>query len=494
MNIYSWLRDSASDKPGKVCLTYKGRELTYGEFKRLTDAFGTSLRLAGIGRGDFVTMVLPNSSEFMIAYLAIAGIGAVVVPVNPAYSPRELAHILKDSGSKALIIERSKVSNYEAIQAQCPLETVITVGDDGNFQTWVSGKADELGEDMASDDVAAMVYSAGLTGYAMGAMLTHGNLSHNSDLMRQCFNCDETDRALVMIPCFHTFSASANFLSMIRLGASMHVMKGMDLAELKYALTEGGVTTVGAVPPLCFAFVHHPDLQTIDYKRLKAIISGGAALPLEIYHAFKERYGCEIYEGYGLTEASPVCSVNSIHKPVKPGSIGTVVPEVEVRVVDENGADVPVGSGGELIFRGPNVMKGYYRHERETNDIIRDGWLYTGDLGHVDADGYIYITGFKKEMIIVSGFNVYNREVEGVLKSIAGVRDAAIVGLPDLMRGATIRAYVVKEAGAELSEKELKVQARSQLANYKTPREFVFVDAIPRDANGKVLAEQLING
>lgn len=491
MNIYAWLRDSASDKPGKTSLIFKGRELTYAELKRLTDAFGTSLRLAGIGRGDFVTMVLPNSPEFIIAYLAIAGIGAVVVPVNPAYSPRELAHILSDSGSKALIIERSKLGTYEAIQAQCPLETVITAGDDGNFQAWVSGKADELNEAMDRDDVAAMVYSAGLTGYAMGAMLTHGNLDHNSNLMGPCFHCDENDRSLVMIPCFHTFSASVNFLSMVRLGASMHVMKGMDFAELRYALTDGGVTSIGAVPTLCFGFVHHPDLQGIDYSRIKAIISGGAALPMEIFDAFKERYGCEIHEGYGLTEASPVCSVNTNLLPVKPGSIGVTVPEVEVRVVDDNGQDVPVGTGGELIFRGPNVMKGYYRHEAETRDIIRDGWLYTGDLGHQDADGYLYITGFKKEMVIVSGFNVYNREVEGVLKSLPGVMDAAIVGLPDLMRGATIRAYVVKQAGSAVTEKDLKVQARTQLANYKTPREIVFVDEIPRDAAGKALVEQL---
>ena len=490
MNIYSWLKDHAAVRPEKVCIKTNEQEITYQELHKTVCAFGRALKKSGVTGGDKIVLVLPNIPEFIISYMAIIGLGATAVTVNPTYTPREVDHILWDSDAKVIILERSNLGNLSDIIKQNALKHIITTGEGGDFNRWVSGQSQEIGEDLSPDDPAVILYSAGLTGYPMGAMLTQRNLNHNSDLLRLCMDCDETDMTLTVIPLFHSFSASVNMLSMLRLGGSIYLMKRLDFKELNYALNEGGVTALCAVPTLFFGLIHHPDVQGVDCSGVRTLIAGGSALPLEIYRAFKEKFHQDIRQGYGITEASPVCSVNRKHRPIKPDSIGQTVPEVEVRVVDEGGLSLKPNQIGELLFKGPNIMKGYYKHKKETADIIRDGWLVTGDLGYVDEEGYIYITGYKKEMIITSGFNVYSREVEGVLNDIPGVKDSAITGVPDMMRGAIIKAYIALE-DKTISEQEIKQSARKRLAPYKTPRMVVFVNTIPRNEEGKVLWSHL---
>jgi long-chain acyl-CoA synthetase len=477
-------------RPEKVAIRFRDKEITYQELYRLADALGSALRRAGINRDDHVTLMLPNMPEFVISYMAVIGIGAVVTPVNPTYTSRELRHILCDSDSKALIIEHDNVGTYEAVARECPQPTVITAGKEGNFSSWVSDGGDGIIEDREKDDVAAMIYSSGLSGYPMGAMLTQGNLDHNSELISKCMGGDDADTALTIIPCFHSFSASVNMLSMLRDGGTIYLMKKLDFKELHHAFTDGGVTMINAVPTLFYGLVYHPDLADIDYTHMKTLIAGGSALPIEVYNAFKEKFHADIRQGYGLTEASPVCSVNQKHLPIKPTSIGTTVPGVSVRVEDDEGKILQPGETGELLFKGPNVMKGYYKQEQETGKVITDGWLHTGDLGYMDEDGFIYITGYKKDMVITSGFNVYSREVVNVLNSLPGVKDSAIIGEPDLMRGAIIKAFVVRD-DANLTEDEVKKFARKQLAPFKAPRKVEFVPGIPRDEKGKVLVDIL---
>jgi long-chain acyl-CoA synthetase len=493
MNIYSWLKDNASKRPGKAAIRFKDTSMTYAELFSLTGRLGTALRDAGIGRGDNVVIMLPNIPEFVISYMAAIGIGAVAVPVNPTFTSRELAHILSDSEARGLVIEENNFTTYSDIQDQYPLNAVITTGESGNFSQWVSGVDRGIIEDMDLDDTAAMVYSSGLTGNPMGAMLTQRNLDHNSDLMRICADADDTHTTLTVIPCFHSFSASVNMLSMLRYGGTIHLVKSLDFKELHNVLKEGKITCLCAVPTLFFGLLHHPDVQDIDYHGVKIIIAGGSALSMEVYQGFKDRFGVDIRQGYGITEATPVCAYNDLHKPLKPMSIGQAVPGVEARIVDEEGRVLAPDEKGEIIFKGPNIMKGYYKKEKETAEIIKDGWLYTGDLGYMDEDGYIYITGYKKEMIITSGFNVYNKEVESVLNSIPGVKDSAVVGIPDLMRGAIIKAYVVT-SDSDLGENEVKRLARRMLAPYKTPRKVEFVPSIPRDKDGKAVIEGIERG
>ena len=490
MNIYSWLEIHAKERPSKVCIKTHDREITYGELTWAARSLGTALKKAGLTKGDKVTLVLPNIPEFIISYMAIVGLGATVVPVNPAYTVWELAHIMRNSDSKAVILEKGSLETYREILEQCSLDIVITTGEGGSFNLWIIGQAREIGEDLTPDDVAVIMYSSGLTGYPMGVMLTQGNLDHNSDTMRLCMDCNETDTTLTSIPLFHSFSASVNMLSMLRLGGTIYLMKRLDFKEMDYALREAGITALCAVPTLFFGLIHHPEVQNVDCSKVRTLIAGGSALPLEIFNAFKEKFHQDIHQGYGITEASPVCSVNRKHRPIKPESIGQTVPGVEVMVGDDDGKPMKVNKTGELLFKGPNIMKGYYKYEKETAEILREGWLYTGDLGFIDEDGYLTITGYKKEMVITSGFNVYSREVEDVLNAIPGVRDSAITGVPDLMRGAVIKAYIARE-NTNISEQEIKHQARKRLASYKTPRMIVFVEEIPRNAQGQILRSQL---
>jgi len=490
MNLYSWLQSHAKARPAKVAIRFKDKEITFSELYKLTDSLATSLRKAGIKRDDHVTLMLPNMPEFVITYMAAIGAGAAVTLVNPSYTSRELRHILTDSDSKALIIEHDNVDTYEAIAQECPQSVVITAGKEGNFSLWVSDKGSGIIEDREMDDVAVMIYSSGLSGYPMGAMLTQGNLDHNSDLVRICMDGDETDTTLTVIPCFHSFSASVNMLSMIRYGGTIYLMKKLDFKELRHAIAECGISVISAVPTLFYGLVHHPDLAELSYTHMKTLIAGGSALPIEVYNAFKDKFHAELRQGYGLTEASPVCSVNQKHLPIKPASIGTTVPGVTARVEDDNGNILKPGEIGEILFRGPNIMKGYYKQEQETRRVITDGWLHTGDLGYMDEDGFIFITGYKKDMVITSGFNVYCREVVNVLNSIPGIRDSAIIGEPDLMRGAIIKAFIVRE-NANLTEDEVKKFARKQLAPFKAPRKVEFVSEIPRDEKGKALTDLL---
>lgn len=486
MNIYSWLRENARTRPDKVGIRYRDREVTYSEIASLTGRLGTAFKAAGVGRGDNVTIVLPNIPEFVISYMAAVSIGAVAVPVNPTFTSRELEHILKDSDSKAVVLEAGNLKTYEGIREECPLNIVITTGEEGNFAQWTSGPDRGIAEEMEPDDTAAMIYSSGLTGYPMGAMLTHRNLDHNSDLVRRCAGGDDTDTTLTVIPCFHSFSASVNMLSMLRYGGTTYLMKGLDFKELNHAISKCGITCICAVPTLFYGLLLHPDVQDLDYTGMKVILAGGSALSMEIYNGFKERFHVDIRQGYGLTEASPVCAYNFNDRKLKPASIGLPMPEVEARIVDEGGTVLKPHEKGELLFKGPNIMKGYYKREKETREIIRDGWLYTGDLGYMDEDGYLFITGYKKDMIITSGFNVYCKEVEGVLNSIPGVRESAIAGIPDLMRGAIIKAYIVAD-NSGLTENDVKHLARKMLAPYKTPRKVEFVPEILRDKNGKAV-------
>ena len=490
MNLYAWLEAHAKERPDKVCIKNREREITFAEFRDATRRLAASLKEAGLKPGDNLSMVLPNIPEFVIAYVAVAGMGATVVPINPAYTARELAHILDDSDSKGIILEKGAMESYREVLEERALKIVITTGEEGNFRQWLSAAPMDLGEDFPPDTVASMVYSSGLTGYPMGAMLTQGNLDHNSDLMRTMMDCSHQDMTLTVIPLFHSFSASVNMLSMLNYGGTIYLMKRLDFKELAGAIHEAGITAICAVPTLFFGLIHHPDVQGVDYSKVSTLIAGGSALPLQIYNDFKEKYHQDIRQGYGITEASPVCSVNRKHRVIKPETIGQTVAGVEVMVVDDNGTPLPAGQHGELLFKGANIMKGYYKRPAETSEIIKDGWLYTGDLGYVDSEGYITITGYKKEMVITSGFNVYSREVEGVLNAVPGVKDSAITGVPDLMRGAIIKAYIVRD-NHNLTEQEIKQFSRKRLASYKNPRIIVFVDEIPRDAHGKVILSEL---
>jgi len=329
---------------------------------------------------------------------------------------------------------------------------------------------------MKDDDPAVMIYTAGLTGKPLGAILTHRNLLTQGDLLTGVCDGNEEDRSLAVIPFFHAFGASANMVNPLKTGASIVLMDIFNMDSIFRAVEEEKVTYIAAVPRLFLGMILHEGTSKYDLSSLRFCITGGSAMPPEFMPLFEQKFGIKLREGYGLTEAAPICTLNRIHVDQRPGSIGTTIPGVEARIVDGDEKDVTPGEIGELIFRGVNVMKGYHGDEKATADVIRNGWLHTGDLARMDEDGFIYLTGRKKRMVITSGFNVYPREVEIVLNMHPAVKDSRVIGKLDLMRGEIVKAFVIRREGAGADEKTILRHCRTYLSSYKVPRELEFVE------------------
>jgi len=332
---------------------------------------------------------------------------------------------------------------------------------------------------MKGSDPAVIIYTSGLTGQPVGAVLTHDNLLNQSFLLQVVCGTTDQDRGLAVIPFFHSFGAVVNMLCVVRVGASVVIMDGFSVEGIFKAIEQEKITFIAAVPRLFIGMVMQPEDKNFDLSSLKLCISGGAAMPLEFFPRFEARFGIKIMEGYGLTEASPVCAFTRPAGVHKPGSIGPVVPNVEARVVDDAGRDLPTGGIGELVIRGSNVMQGYYHDEAATAAVIRNGWLYTGDLARIDEEGFIFLTGLKKRMIITSGFNVYPREVELVLNLHPAVQASLALGKPNLLRGEVVKALIVKNPDIEVDNKELVRHCRKYLSSYKVPRDIEFVERLP---------------
>ena len=393
--------------------------------------------------------MLPNCPEFVISYFAVQKIGAVAVTVNILSTSYELRHLLGNSDTKCLITETPLAKRYEEIREDIPLcnHIITTSGLDtaSQFREIIEKGPFTLEmPDIADDDPAVMIYTAGLTGRPLGAVLTNGNLLSQSDLLWSVYHATEKDRGLAVIPLFHAFGAVANMLAAIRIGASIVLLDRITMDAIFSTIEKEKVTYIAAVPRLFLGMIMHNDAEKYDVSSIDFCITGGSTMPPEFIPMFEEKFNVILREGYGLTEASPVCSVGRRDMAHKPGSIGTVIPGVEAKAVDDRGNEVPRGEIGELVIRGVNVMKGYYKNEEATAQVIRNGWLYTSDLAKIDEDGYIFLTGRKKRMIITSGFNVYPREVEMVLELHPAVQASMVVGKPDLMRGEIVKALIVR--------------------------------------------------
>jgi long-chain acyl-CoA synthetase len=341
-----------------------------------------------------------------------------------------------------------------------------------------------------AEDVAACLYTSGTTGRAKGAMLTHKNLLANIQSFREILHVTEDDVFLCVLPMFHAFAATVLFLEPLSLGATIVVEPRFAPDLVLKAIGEHGVTLFAGVPAM-FAVLASLPRPAADFSAWRLCISGGAPLPPPVLEGFEAKYGVPIYEGYGPTECAPVLTVNPPLGLRKIGSVGPAIPQVELRIVDEAGAPVPVGQVGEIVARGPNVMKGYLNRPDETAGVLRDGWYHTGDLGRVDADGYYYIVDRKTDLIIVGGLNVYPREVELALASHPAVAEAAVIGVPDPARGEAPSALVVLRDGQQAGTQELIQWCRQRLANYKVPRTVTFVSQLPKSATGKVLKAKL---
>jgi len=475
------LQESCNRYPDNIAIIYNERKLAYEQLRRAVNALGNALISLGIEKGDKVAIMLPNIPEFIISYFAAVKLGAVAVTINTLSTPYELSHLLCDSDSRVLITTPKAAGRFEEIRGDLPLCRHLIVsegaGGDASIKETVETGPYELEiAEISGDDPAVMIYTAGLTGKPLGAVLTHRNLCTQSLLLRDMTHANEHDRGLCLIPLFHSFGAVANMLGTLKIGASLVMMDQFKMDSIFKAIEEERITYIAAVPRLFLGMFIYEGADNYDLNSLRLCITGGSTMPAEFFDTFEKKFGVRLVEGYGLTEASPGCSFSRLDMVQKPGSIGIPIPEVEAKVVDDTGAELPSGMEGELAVRGPNVMKGYYKNDAATAGVIKEGWLYTGDLARIDEDGYIFLTGLKKRMIITSGFNVYPREVEDVLHMHSAVASAKVVGKPDMMRGETVKALIIKKEGAEVDDKEIMKHCRIYLSPYKSPRTVEFVE------------------
>ena len=489
-DVAARLRDTAARLPDRVACRWQGQAITYGELEARVDAAAGGLQHLGVEPGDRVVLLLGNVPAFLEGYFGALRAGATVVPLNHGLAPDEVAHALADSGAHVVIA--GAVVADGIVDPALELDVQVLVAGAESAPPGTTRWRDLLVADhpltpveRSLDDLAAIVYTSGTTGRPRGAMLTRGNLVANQDQsLGGRLRVVETDVVLLALPLSHIYALNVGLGACVRVGATMVLQERFEPVASLEAIQDHGVTIVLGAPPMYVAWNQMPDLDAWDLSSLRLAVSGAAALPVRVFEQFRELTGLSIEEGYGLTEAGPSVASNSMAPEPRAGTVGMPLPDVELRLVDDRGNDVDVGDPGEVWVRGPNVFVGYWNDPEATTETLVDGWLRTGDVGVMDADGYLRLVDREQDVIIVSGFNVYPREVERVLWRHEAVADCAVVGVPHPYTGEAVRAWVVP--AGEVTEDELAVYCRSLLARYKCPETVTLVETLPTTASGKV--------
>lgn len=499
LSIPALLRNTAGKFASQTAIVFNGKAVGFSDFDSMSDHVAAGLTARGITKGDRVGLYCINSDFFALAYFGIVKSGASVVPINLLLNPKEVAYILNDSGAKGLIYFEAFAEAVNAIRTQ--LDTVTFFAGIGSSIlegdiTWAGLlSAEDRAPQIAFDcdnDVAVIIYTSGTTGQPKGAMLTHRNLIHNTLSAKEALRMRPgEDIFLVVLPMFHAFAATVGMLLPLLHGGTLVPLPRFEPETVANAVQNTGTTIFFAVPSMYNVLLRLPAEATEKFSSLRYCISGGAAMPLEIMEQFENRFGIKIYEGDGPTECSPVTCVNPIGGQTKPGSVGPPVPGVEMKILSDNGDELPVNSLGEICVRGANVMKGYWNRPEETKASFHGDWFRTGDLGKVDEDGYFYIVDRIKDMIIVNGMNVYPRVIEEVLYRFGPVREVAVVGEPHKLHGEIPVAFVALKEGFEISTDEVRSYCRDHLGRHEVPRKVVFMAELPKNAAGKILKREL---
>jgi len=444
-----------------------------------------------------VVVMLPNCPEVLITYQGILRCGAVIVPLIPLLNETELAHILGNCEAAAMITTHDIFLKIAAMLRTIDhLKNIILV--DNNTPEGTFPFRSLIGDHsetpalpaIAEEDLAVILYTAGTTSTPKGVMLTHKNLYSNAVNASRAHGTKATDTTLVALPLSHSFGITS-MNKAYRYGNLHILMRKFQVEEAFKLIERYKVTSFPGVPAMFIAMLNSPDVARYDLSSLKSCLSGAAPFPIASLLAFQKRFNCTVYEAYGLSEASPAVSTNHYNRPTKPGSIGQPIPEVEVRIVDDQDHDVSVGEVGELLVKGPNVSSGYYKLSEETRKTFRNGWLHTGDMAKMDKDGYLYIVERKKDLIIRGGFNIYPRDIEEILYQHPAVQDAVAIGVPAPVMGEEVKVYVVPKEGMTISMEEILHHCQRHLAKYKWPKFIEFTKCLPRNPMGKILRKEL---
>ena len=512
LNLSVLLEDTARKHPSRVAVIFGETKLTYAQVNGAANQVAGGLAKLGIGIGDKVALSCPNLPFFPIAYYGILKTGATVVPLNVLLKPREIAYHLNDSDAKAYLCFEGSAelpmgqmghAGFEQVDGcehffmitantagPSPIEGTSTLGMlmHGNPPAFKTVNT-------STDDTAVILYTSGTTGQPKGAEVSHTNMVMNARLVNDMVPKGDHDVILITLPLFHSFGQTVQMNTGFYIGATLTLMARFDPDVVLATMERDNVTHFAGVPTMYWALLNHPKADEYDLEKIASNLqicsSGGSALPVEVMKGFEAKYDALILEGYGLSETSPVATFNPYSGVRKAGSVGIPVWGVEVRIVDENDEDVAVGELGEIVIKGHNIMKGYYKRPEATAETMKNGWFHSGDIGRMDEDGYVYIADRVKDMIIRGGFNVYPREIEEVLMTHEAVSLCTVIGVPHESHDEEIKAFVVLHEAGSISEEDLIAWGRENMAGYKYPRIVEFRTELPMTATGKILKREL---
>ncbi|MDV2581165.1 long-chain-fatty-acid--CoA ligase [Alkalibacillus haloalkaliphilus] len=527
--LQSYLVESTENYPDKTAINFLGKDLTFQELFDSARKVANYLQSLGVEKGDRVAIMLPNTPQAVMSYYGALLAGAVVVQTNPLYTERELEYQMKDSGAKVIVCLDILLPRVNAIREETDLEHVVTTRikdylpfpknvvqpilqkreygivvkpeHGGDTHVWTNIMDDATVEYEEHDidpqkDLALLQYTGGTTGYPKGVMLTHGNLVSNTQMCQKWLYKTEYGKETVLgiLPFFHVYGMTTVMILSVMMAQKMVLIPKFDVDNVLKAIHKERPTLFPGAPTIYIGLLNHPKLTKYDLSSIEACISGSAPLPVEVQEQFEKVTGGRLVEGYGLTETSPVTHANFVWENRRAGTIGVPWPDTDAKVFNaDSNEEQPVGEVGEIAVKGPQVMKGYWNKPDETEQSLKDGWFFTGDMGYMDEDGYFYIVDRKKDMIIAGGFNIYPREVEEVLYEHEGIQEAVVAGIPDPYRGETVKAYIVLKEDVELTEEELDQFCRENLAAFKVPKLYEFRDELPKTAVGKILRRKLVD-
>jgi long-chain acyl-CoA synthetase len=485
------LTETAARHPDRPALKLDDAMVNYAVLNEGATRIAGLLKAKGLQPGDRVGIMLPNVPYFGVVYYGVLRAGGVVVPMNVLLKGREVEFYLSDSGARHLFAWHDFGEAARAGAEAAGAEAILVAP--GEFEQLVmAAPRAEADEPRTGEDTAVILYTSGTTGTPKGAELTHANLVTNCVVgARDLAGISEQDVVLGALPLFHSFGQTCCLNGAVAAGACLTLIPRFDPAKALEIIARDRVTVFDGVPTMYHAMLAHPDREGADVSTLRMCVSGGSAMPVEVMREFERAFGCIILEGYGLSETSPVASFNHPHRERKPGSIGTPIAGVEMKVVDDDDNDVPQGEVGEIVIRGHNVMKGYWNRPDATAEVMKGGWFHTGDMATMDADGYFFIVDRKKEMIIRGGYNVYPREIEEVLYEHPAVSEAAVIGVADEALGEEVGAAIVLRPGQDAGADEIRAFVKERVAAYKYPRRIWFADELPKGPTGKILKREI---
>lgn len=508
------LNDSVEQFGDHTAITFFRNTWRYNELKQMSEAMAGALSEEGFQKGDRLAIMLPNCPQYLYSLFGTWRVGGAVVQVNPMYVDRELKDILNDSEATHIVILSDLYPLFKKVRQDVPTKKAIVVelkdnskleleNDDMFYHDFLQTRKQSVPvvEINPAEDLAVLQYTGGTTGISKGVMLTHLNFIANIEQMYEFMFKTLPERpvnakVVNVLPLFHIFSMTVCNLLTIRHGGNQIMIPRFDMPEVLEIIKHEQPFQFAGVPTMYVGFNQVGKYETYGLNQIQNYISGGSSLPVEAFETFEKGTGRPLCEGYGLSEAAPVTHFNPSFRERKAGSIGIPLPSTDAKVVretDEGTEEVAVGEVGELIIKGPQVMRGYWRKPEETRNTLQDGWLFTGDLARMDDEGYFYIVDRKKDLIIASGYNIYPREIEEVIYQYEGVQEVIVIGIPDEYRGETVKAYITKKEAAHFSEKDIIDFCRKTLAAYKVPSAIEFRDQLPKSAVGKLLKRTLRN-